>query len=237
MLSKFRSRYPQASLISELLQIDHGKYIVRVSIVLEDKTLTGLAAMDTVEAAEDQARLRALALLEDEAQTTESPTVVVPVAKSQAKTKTEKTQESPLTLVSPAPEPLKLVEPEPEPLELVEPEPEPLKLVEPEPEPMQLVEPTPEPLQLIEPTTEPLESVEPTPEPELKPEPSEIAPSSLEPGMDFNQVMAQIDVEMKRLKWTKEEGRDYLRSTYGKTSRIQLNDEEIFGFLGYLKTQ
>jgi len=217
MLSKFRSRYPQGSLISELLQIDHGKYIVRVSIILEGKTLTGLAAMDTVEAAEDQARLRALALLEDEAQTTESPTVIVPVAKSQAKTKTEKPQESPLTLVSPAPEPLKLVEPEPEPLQLVEPE--------------------PEPLQLIEPTPEPLESVEPTPEPELKPEPSEIAPSSLEPGMDFNQVMAQIDVEMKRLKWTKEEGRDYLRSTYGKTSRIQLNDEEIFGFLGYLKTQ
>jgi hypothetical protein len=237
MLSKFRSRYPQASLISELLQIDHGKYIVRVSIILEGKTLTGLAAMDTVEAAEDQARLRALALLEDEAQTTESPTVIVPVAKSQAKTKTEKPQESPLTLVSPAPEPLKLVEPEPEPLKLVEPEPEPLQLVEPEPEPLQLVEPEPEPLQLIEPTPEPLESVEPTPEPELKPEPSEIAPSSLEPGMDFNQVMAQIDVEMKRLKWTKEEGRDYLRSTYGKTSRIQLNDEEIFGFLGYLKTQ
>ena len=215
MLSKFRSRYPQASLISELLQIDHGKYIVRVSIILEGKTLTGLAAMDTVEAAEDQARLRALALLEDEAQTTESPTVVVPVAKSQAKTKTEKPQESPLTLVSPAPEPLKLVEPEPEPLQLVEPELEPLQLVEPEP----------------------LELVEPTPEPELKPEPSEIAPSSLEPGMDFNQVMAQIDVEMKRLKWTKEEGRDYLRSTYGKTSRIQLNDEDIIGFLGYLKTQ
>ena len=235
MLSKFRSRYPQASLISELLQIDHGKYIVRVSIILEGKTLTGLAAMDTVEAAEDQARLRALALLEDEGQTTESPTVVVPVAKSQAKTKTEKPQESPLTLVSPAPEPLKLVEPEPEPLQLVEPEPEPLQLVEPTPEPLQLVEPELEPLQLVEP--EPLELVEPTPEPELKPEPSEIAPSSLEPGMDFNQVMAQIDVEMKRLKWTKEEGRDYLRSTYGKTSRIQLNDEEIIGFLGYLKTQ
>jgi hypothetical protein len=120
---------------------------------------------------------------------------------------------------------LQLVEPEPEPLQLVEPEPEPLQLVEPEPEPLQLVEPEPEPLQLVE------------PEPELKPELPEIVPSSLEPGMDFNQVMAQIDVEMKRLKWTKEEGRDYLRSTYGKTSRIQLNDEEIFGFLGYLKTQ
>jgi hypothetical protein len=160
MLSKFRSRYPQGSLISELLQIDHGKYIVRVSIILEGKTLTGLAAMDTVEAAEDQARLRALALLEDEAQTTESPTVIVPVAKSQAKTKTEKPQEIPLTLVSPAPEPLKLVEPEPEPL--------------------QLVEPTPEPLQLIEPTPEPLESVEPTPEPELKPEPSD---ASLPPNL------------------------------------------------------
>jgi hypothetical protein len=48
--------------------------------------------------------------------------------------------------------------------------------------------------------------------------------------------MATIDVEMKRLSWTKEQGRDYLRTTYGKTSRVQLTDEEILSFLDYLKS-
>jgi hypothetical protein len=76
--------------------------------------------------------------------------------------------------------------------------------------------------------------------PPAPPTPGEVIPEAVpvsSEGMDFNQVMAQIDVEMKRLQWTKEQGRDYLRSTYGKTSRIQLNDTEIFEFLTYLKTQ
>jgi hypothetical protein len=76
--------------------------------------------------------------------------------------------------------------------------------------------------------------------PLAEPIPEEVIPAAIplsSEGMDFNQVMAQIDVEMKRLQWTKEQGRDYLRSTYGKTSRIQLNDTEIFEFLTYLKTQ
>ncbi|MFM6897587.1 MAG: hypothetical protein ACKPKF_09950, partial [Microcystis panniformis] len=67
MLQKLRQRYPQVALISELVQIDHGKYIVRAIIEIEGKTVvTGLAAADTVEIAEDRARERALLLLEAE---------------------------------------------------------------------------------------------------------------------------------------------------------------------------
>ena len=67
MLQKLRQRYPQVALISELVQIDHGKYIVKAIVEIEGKTVvTGLAAADTVEIAEDRARERALLLLEAE---------------------------------------------------------------------------------------------------------------------------------------------------------------------------
>jgi hypothetical protein len=214
MLSQFCSRYPHGSLVSELVQIDHGKYIVRVSVILEGKTLTGLASANTVEAAEDQARLRALALLPEDAAPPQKPRAV-----SQAvKPLPEKPPQvaAPLTLVPPTP-----VEPEPLPA------PADLTLVPPTPvEP----EPLPAPADLEDLMDTPL----------AEPIPEEVIPAAIplsSEGMDFNQVMAQIDVEMKRLQWTKEQGRDYLRSTYGKTSRIQLNDTEIFEFLTYLKTQ
>ncbi len=64
MFSQFRAQYPTGSLISELLQIHEGNYIVRVLVQLGGYTLaTGLAAHPNLEQAEDQARLRALAVL------------------------------------------------------------------------------------------------------------------------------------------------------------------------------
>ncbi|MBW4564235.1 MAG: hypothetical protein KME32_24450 [Mojavia pulchra JT2-VF2] len=64
MLAQFQSLYPNGSLISELVQIFQGKYIVRASVQIEGVTrATGLAAAETVEAAEDQARNRALMVL------------------------------------------------------------------------------------------------------------------------------------------------------------------------------
>lgn len=65
MLTQFRIRYPKGSLISELVEIVHGKYVVRALIRVEGVTLaTGLAAAETVEQAEDSARNRALALVD-----------------------------------------------------------------------------------------------------------------------------------------------------------------------------
>ncbi|XTZ20497.1 MAG: hypothetical protein ACQZ3M_03300 [cyanobacterium endosymbiont of Rhopalodia fuxianensis] len=56
MLTKFRILYPQGGVISELVAIDHGKYIVRVLINVGSTTLgTGLAGTNTIEEAEDAA--------------------------------------------------------------------------------------------------------------------------------------------------------------------------------------
>ncbi len=64
MINKFRSCYPNAGLISELIKIDCGKYIVRAIVVQDGITLaSGLAAAETIEVAEDKARERAISLL------------------------------------------------------------------------------------------------------------------------------------------------------------------------------
>ncbi|NER38820.1 MAG: hypothetical protein F6J93_33510 [Oscillatoria sp. SIO1A7] len=65
MLSKFRQSYPNGSLISDLLTIHEGKYLVRVIVRVDGEPLaTGLAAEDKLELAEDRARQRAIEALE-----------------------------------------------------------------------------------------------------------------------------------------------------------------------------
>ena len=81
MLDRFRSDYPNGGLISELVKIDCGKYIVKAIVVVDDITLaTGLAAAETIELAEDRARVRALALLNLE--TTTKPIAPAPTQQS-----------------------------------------------------------------------------------------------------------------------------------------------------------
>lgn len=64
MLAQFQAQYPTGSLISELLTIYQGKFVVRVSATIEGVTRsTGMAASETLELAEDQARSRALMVL------------------------------------------------------------------------------------------------------------------------------------------------------------------------------
>ncbi len=68
------------SLISELVNINHGKYIVKVSANHEGVVLgTGLAAADTIELAEDRARERALAIVDF----TVSPQQATPLSQPQ----------------------------------------------------------------------------------------------------------------------------------------------------------
>ncbi len=64
MLERFRASYPTGCLISELITIHNGKYIVRVLVQVNGEILaSGLGAADTVELAEDKARERSLATL------------------------------------------------------------------------------------------------------------------------------------------------------------------------------
>jgi hypothetical protein len=74
MLAQFQERYPTASLLSQLLTIYQGKFVVQVSVQIEGVVRsTGLAAAETIELAEDRARTRAIALLSDRETTSSAP--------------------------------------------------------------------------------------------------------------------------------------------------------------------
>ena len=65
MLAQFKIRYPQGTVISELIEIDRNRYIVKASVVIDGVTIvTGMAGCETIELAEDLAQQRALALLD-----------------------------------------------------------------------------------------------------------------------------------------------------------------------------
>ncbi|MEH1809291.1 hypothetical protein [Nostoc sp.] len=54
---------------------------------------------------------------------------------------------------------------------------------------------------------------------------------------DLSQILDKTDVEMQRLGWTPEQGREHLIKTYGKRGRFLLTNEELYGFLQYLQSQ
>ncbi len=102
MLEQFQACYPTGCLISELLQIHQGKFIVRVLVQVDGVTrATGMAAADSVEQAEDRARNRALMVLGIEAIAkvqVESPPLqsgsqeTPPLTKSLPSTRTDRNQ-------------------------------------------------------------------------------------------------------------------------------------------------
>jgi formylglycine-generating enzyme required for sulfatase activity len=61
--------------------------------------------------------------------------------------------------------------------------------------------------------------------------------SSTASPIDFSDLIARTNVEMKRLGWTNQQGRDYLLETYGKRSRQVLTDAELLDFLHYLESE
>jgi hypothetical protein len=56
-------------------------------------------------------------------------------------------------------------------------------------------------------------------------------------SVNFVEVIAQIDVEMRRLGWTIDQGREHLKKTYGKRGRTLLTEVELLEFLQYLESQ
>jgi hypothetical protein len=54
--------------------------------------------------------------------------------------------------------------------------------------------------------------------------------------MDLADAIAQIGSEIDRIGWTKKQGSGYLQETYGKRTRAELTEAELFGFLSYLKS-
>ena len=55
--------------------------------------------------------------------------------------------------------------------------------------------------------------------------------------IQWEQIKNEIDCNMKRLGWSKKQGKQYLIKRYGKTSRLHLTDAELIEFNNFLKKQ
>ena len=250
LLTAFRQHYPQGSVVSNLVRIHDGLYIVRVAVMVEDRTLaTGLAAHSVLETAEDNACVRALSHIGlPEMSHSAPPSLVVPPP-----------------AVSPAVSPEALFPPPSTPTPTPPPVPSPTAkngAVAQGAEPLmvdssstdfdgldvdaltsesaqisdqisaQIFEPLPGSSSSLEAATIPPQPAATSFEPDLLP--FEGIPT---PSIDLSDIIAQTDVELQRLGWNVNQGREFLEKTYGKRSRHDLTDEELLEFLLFLETQ
>ncbi|AUT03774.1 hypothetical protein CLI64_27150 [Nostoc sp. CENA543] len=254
MLAQFQSLYPNGSLVSELVEIFQGKFIVRASVQIEGVTrATGMAAAETVEAAEDQARTRALMVLgmtntpQTSVQTVSTPTpqsttqfqpVNSPIPESTVPSVTENHAGSNHWSLTHNETAVKVDTTIPS----YNPE-----ISYPALELSPIMEDTP-PMSIPDADNLPLTDLPPSNVTPFTPRnshpPENVAPISgtgkkkkkAEP-VDLSDVIAKTDVELQRLGWTPEQGREYLIKTYGKRGRTLLTEEELHSFLKYLESQ
>jgi hypothetical protein len=285
MLAQFQSLYPKGSLISELVQIFQGKYIVRASVQIEGVTrATGLAAAETVEAAEDQARIRALIVL-GLSYAPEETVISSPQPTAQVKTKPAVSmtggfderayspiKERDVVISQEASVPSfqgQSITADTVKSETVKSDRE---FFSPDigstskspaysQELNHTFSTTSEISSQFDSSSDDLATIfgknsENQPLTEIKP--SNVTPftprnhSSSEDGatptavgkkkkksepVDLSDVIAKTDVELQRLGWTPEQGREYLIQTYGKRGRTLLTEEELYTFLQYLQSQ
>ena len=55
--------------------------------------------------------------------------------------------------------------------------------------------------------------------------------------IQWEQIKEEIDSNMKRIQWSKKQGKQYLIKRYDKTSRLHLTDAELIEFSEFLKKQ
>ncbi len=222
MLDQFRNYYPQGSLISELITIDHGKYIVRVLVQINGVILgTGLAADNIIETAEDRAVGRALRSIELTVKSSTKLETVIHENNLDIKSKDILLNSSEKLIKSSNIEKNKQGSDN-------------------------FFEPDLKALAEIEEYDQEVANFEVTDKiSNLKED--DISSSHLnennisfesetnEESLDFSEIIARSNIELKRVKWTTEQGRDYLIKTYGKRSRQVLSDKELLDFLHYLE--
>jgi hypothetical protein len=323
MLAQFQSLYPNGSLISELVQIFQGKYIVRVSVDIEGVTrASGMAAADTVEVAEDQARTRALMVLpmahgssvqqiENLETKVQQPQQLIveekPTPPSTSSTNTANVLQTEVTV--PQTQELKIeanlnrslpiaseFKVSPATVQQEEQPPQQAELLNKSTyvSPTEVSEPSPLPAPVIAKSDDYRADFEPTfavtatsqaevlfdthndsqgkipaYEPEYSQLPlqgisgSNVMPFPQQPSygsgedganqaitkakrskksqppqpIDHSDTIAKTDVEIERLGWTPEQGREHLVKTYRVKGRSLLSDEQLFDFLTYLKSQ
>jgi len=265
MLAQFQARYPTGSLISELLTIYQGKFVIRVSVQIEGVTrATGIAAAETPELAEDRARSRAIAVMAIDLApplpeaVPKSAEVKLPEQVSKAASSLEPTRQisHSSTVTSEWLNDLDYSSPS-----LAEPKPAPAS---PEVKGKSNRFPSTSTYSDAEEdifkdfgimsgsqpgssgaSQESFGNVTPLIPNSYSPQESTgaIGKKSAEPltkasePIDLSDAIARTTVEMNRLQWSKQKGREYLVQTYGKRSRQELTDEQMLEFLHYLESQ
>jgi hypothetical protein len=230
MFSQFQSRYPTGSLISELLQIHEGNFIVRVVVQAAGMPLaTAMAAATSIEQAEDQARLRALGLLG----------IHPPAYESQAQLMAD--EDEPSVQRQPRLKPgIARLEPQVQPRPDLDSFPETSEWSIP-----QGLDIDPQQPDLFTQRDQRPASGSRNGHPQTDqargstpPAPGTTQPAPPAPlPLDLSDIIAQTSIELKRLGWNESRGRTYLQRTYGKRSRQQLTDEELLDFLHYLQDE
>jgi hypothetical protein len=249
LLAQFRSRYPTASLLAELLTIHEGTYVVRALVQMGGSTLvSGMAAAPDLEQAEDRAKVRALETLALQPAASTLPKsspppsgyelqvrLTAPEATSgdlsgtEAITATSQTVDEALpsqnlAAIDRPQDSTSVLSGDAALADL-------LASIDVEPA-AALSKSKKAALPKISAPVEPLPAPA-DPEPVLlspEPEPQSTA-------LDLSDVIAQTTVELKRLGWSNAKGREHLEQTYGKRSRQQLTDSELLDFLHYLESQ
>ena len=237
MLPQFQDRYPTGSLISELLTIYQGKFVVRVSAQVEGVLrATGMAASDSLELAEDQARSRALMVLGIQPATSAQA-----VPSDQPGVEQRQMQSVETELLHQPMEPANQSSVFTTIIGLNDPA---YSSVSPA---LPVEESTPAPIVSLLPThvaqesdangeimysTDNGSSTNPLDSETLATK--EMAAS--EP-IDLSDAIARTRVELNRLGWTNQQGREYLQQKYNKRSRQELTDQEMLEFLHYLEFQ
>ncbi len=254
------------SLISELLNIHEGKYIVRASIQVGGSTLaTGLSAATSIEQAEDQARVRALVVLgiEDRPYSTQAQIVNAEPERSAVQNRTMLSAPAYsgefLPLAEAAFQPSVEVDwgmadqaarafqdPQQQ-LSWFDRSAADAAPAQPHLSQPQLSQPQLSGRALGQELLFP-QTAAPT-RPSYQPPRVEGNGSrhsgnegrnstvALAAPVDLSDIIAHTDVELKRLGWSNVQGRRYLEQTYGKRSRQHLSDAELTEFLSYLQSQ
>lgn len=206
--------------MADLVSLHDGQYIVRAVITYKGDVLaTGLAAHTDVTIAEDQARERAIAALGIHPLTASSQSPATPaenaslsdLSHDSANAQSNDLQSGDLQSNDLLDEPAE--EDFGPPIDIIDDDPNPHNMMD-----------------------EELTEAAPPAKPSVATLALESYTNSVHP-VDLSDVMAQTSVELTRLGWTSEQGREYLERTYGKRSRHQLTDEELMSFLLYLEDQ
>ncbi|NJK41618.1 MAG: hypothetical protein HC934_10230 [Acaryochloridaceae cyanobacterium SU_2_1] len=244
MYAQFRTQYPTGSLTSELLQVESDRYIVRAEVRVGEITLaSGFAAAATIEAAEDRARQRALVVLGVEPVAYEAQAHLLSSTHGQGSSVPARLQPSmgmedleQLTLEETlSPRAWDASElPESKALDQQQRDIDPLYPTATQPERSSKAPATNGDLRSKTSVAAKSRQYRSGQAKASAGQPA--VPKGVEP-LDLSEILAQTDVELKRLGWSNAQGRKYLQQTYDKRSRQHLTDDELLEFLDFLQAQ